>query len=75
VLRADGAYGTGEQGLVGLMHSFVTFRLSGYGGKFADLFKTLRRQLPARIAINARGIHEEVTWDVAIKTLLSIGHP
>ena len=39
-LGADRADGAGEQRLVGLMETLVTFRLGCHGGKIADFLKT-----------------------------------
>src|SRR6186997_204171 len=56
------------------MNVCVTVRLATDCGIVPDLFKTRGRQLSARVAIDAGGIHEKVTWNVRIEPFLLVGH-
>jgi hypothetical protein len=74
VLGADRANRTGEERLISLMGMPLIGRLCGDRGKIADLFETHRRQLPARVAVDAGRIDIKVASDIGVESLFLIGH-
>src|SRR3989454_10690610 len=70
----DGPGGTGQERLVGLVAFGLALRLPIDGRVLAVLDERLRRQLPAGVAVDAGGIHEEVASNVGLKALGRVSH-
>ena len=74
LLCTDRADRAGEKRLIGLMSRSITGRLCGDRRKFSDFFETRRRQLSARIAVDAGRIDEKIARDIGVESFCRVRH-
>src|SRR5207249_8097810 len=72
--RADRADRTGQQRLIGLVALGPGLRLAIDGRVLAVLDERLRCQLPAGVAVDARGVHKEVAIEIRREPFGDISH-